>query len=81
MGIICAAVVGQLVSIPQKKCTELSVEKTKQLCIDFFQDNPLYLSAMTPSAEDDLFKLHTIVHCSLDAVEEKGSDFLFPPCY
>jgi hypothetical protein len=36
------------------------------------QNNPLYLSAFTSAADDEAVKLHTIVHCSLDAVDEKG---------
>lgn len=33
------------------------------------QNNPLLLRAFEPT--DDLLKLHYVVHCSLDAVEEK----------
>ncbi|KXZ56357.1 hypothetical protein GPECTOR_1g316 [Gonium pectorale] len=36
------------------------------------QNNPLYLRSMDPSPSDDQYmKLHYVVHCALDAVEEK----------
>ncbi len=37
------------------------------------QNNPLYLKAFLPLAEEDSLKFHYIVHCALDAVEEKGA--------
>jgi hypothetical protein len=33
------------------------------------QNNPLFLRAFAPT--DDLAKLHCVVHCALDAVEER----------
>jgi hypothetical protein len=35
------------------------------------QNNPLFLETYVPA--DDEAKFHCIVHCSLDAVEEKGA--------
>ena len=37
------------------------------------QNNPLYLRSMEPATDDQYIKLHYTVHCSLDAVEEKGA--------
>ncbi|GAB4813951.1 hypothetical protein N2152v2_000997 [Parachlorella kessleri] len=34
-------------------------------------NNPLYLSSFTSAADDEAIKLHTILHCSLDAIDEK----------
>ncbi|KAL6561031.1 hypothetical protein OROGR_003821 [Orobanche gracilis] len=34
------------------------------------QNNPLYIQSFTEA--DDVLKLHHIVHCSLDVVEERG---------
>jgi hypothetical protein len=38
------------------------------------QNNPLFLETYVPA--DDEAKFHCIVHCSLDAVEEKGAQGL-----
>ena len=35
------------------------------------QNNPLYLQSFTEA--DDALKLHHIVHCSLDVIDERGS--------
>jgi hypothetical protein len=35
------------------------------------QNNPLYLHSFTEA--DDALKLHHIVHCSLDVIDERGS--------
>lgn len=37
----------------------------------WWQNNPLYLQSFTES--DDALKLHHIVHCSLDVVDERGN--------
>ncbi|RVW38577.1 Trafficking protein particle complex subunit 2-like protein [Vitis vinifera] len=34
------------------------------------QNNPLYIQSFTEA--DDALKLHHIVHCSLDVVDERG---------
>ncbi|KAK9823385.1 hypothetical protein WJX72_002400 [[Myrmecia] bisecta] len=34
-------------------------------------NNPLYLETFQPGSDDDALKFHYIVHCSLDAVDEK----------
>lgn len=37
------------------------------------QNKPLYLEAFQgSSSEEDTLKFHYVVHCALDAVEEKG---------
>lgn len=38
------------------------------LCL---QNNPLYLEAFDSATEAETLQFHHIVHCSLDAVEEK----------
>lgn len=35
------------------------------------QNNPLYIQSFTDA--DDALKLHHIVHCSLDVIDERGS--------
>jgi trafficking protein particle complex subunit 2 len=35
------------------------------------QNNPLYLQSFTEA--DDALKLHHIVHCSLDVIDERGN--------
>ncbi len=35
------------------------------------QNNPLYLETFQQGSGDDALRFHYIVHCSLDAVEEK----------
>lgn len=35
------------------------------------QNNPLYLETFQQGSSDDALRFHYIVHCSLDAVEEK----------
>lgn len=46
------------------------------LCENFGgeQNNPLYIQSFTDA--DDALKLHHIVHCSLDVIDEKGNLFL-----
>ncbi|GIL72663.1 hypothetical protein Vretimale_4364 [Volvox reticuliferus] len=43
------------------------------ICVAFIgpQNNPIYLRSMDPATDDQYLKLHYIVHCALDAVEEK----------
>ena len=37
------------------------------------QNNPLYLEAFqNKGKQEDVLKFHYIVHCALDAIEEKG---------
>ena len=36
------------------------------------QNNPLYLEAFYVTSQDETLRFHYIVHCALDAVEEKG---------
>jgi hypothetical protein len=66
--IVCAAVIGQQV-IPA-----LDVAwSTGGVCLTLklqLQNQPLYLRALVPT--EDEIKFHYIVHCSLDAIEEKG---------
>ncbi|GFR41299.1 hypothetical protein Agub_g1975 [Astrephomene gubernaculifera] len=42
-------------------------------CVAFIgpQNNPLYLRSMDPASDEQYLKLHYVVHCALDAVEEK----------
>lgn len=40
------------------------------------QNNPLYIQSFTEA--DDALKLHHIVHCSLDVIDERGLFFLSP---
>ncbi|KAG2499243.1 hypothetical protein HYH03_002822 [Edaphochlamys debaryana] len=42
-------------------------------CVAFIgpQNNPMYLRSLEPASDDQYMKLHYVVHCSLDAVEEK----------
>jgi hypothetical protein len=35
------------------------------------QNNPLYLETFQQGSGDDALRFHYVVHCSLDAVEEK----------
>lgn len=38
------------------------------------QNNPLYLEAFqNKGKQEDVLKFHYIVHCALDAIEEKGA--------
>lgn len=37
------------------------------------QNNPLYIQSFTEA--DDVLKLHHIVHCSLDVIDERGDSF------
>lgn len=37
------------------------------------QNNPLYVQVFPPAEGDQLLKFHYVVHCSLDAIEEKGA--------
>ena len=66
--IVCAAVIGQQVCLgqevmlPSKACDDMSWTT--------MQNQPLYLRTFVPT--EDEVKFHYIVHCSLDAVEEKG---------
>ena len=39
--------------------------------LSVLQNNPLYLQSFTEA--DDALKLHHIVHCSLDVIDERGS--------
>ena len=37
------------------------------------QNNPLYLEAFYVTSQEETLRFHYIVHCALDAVEEKGA--------
>lgn len=68
--IMCAAVLGQTVSR-----TITSPKTIVNLCSPgkCMQNKPLYLEAFQgSSSEEDTLKFHYVVHCALDAVEEKG---------
>ncbi|PNW84958.1 hypothetical protein CHLRE_03g165650v5 [Chlamydomonas reinhardtii] len=42
-------------------------------CVAFIgpQNNPMYLRSIDPASDDLYMKLHYVIHCALDAVEEK----------
>ena len=72
MTIVCAAVVGQLVSSCSQAASQRASTHCSRLTLHFcVQNNPLYVEAFQTSPEEDALKFHHIVHCSLDAVEEK----------
>ena len=77
--IVCAAVVGQAVK-PQllRLSSALDVSKHVPMQKKYLsliaatrQNNPLYLETFQQGSSDDALRFHYIVHCSLDAVEEK----------
>ena len=78
--IVCAAVLGQLVSpCPRAFLCQAAVvwrcrgDRAAQCrCV---QNNPLYLETFMNGSDDDALKFHHVVHCALDAVEERGEGF------
>ena len=67
--IVCAAVLGQTVSNSRNHVSPATLRP----CTVWLQNKPLYLEAFQGSTdEEDTLKFHYIVHCALDAVEEKG---------
>ena len=71
MPVVCAAVVGPAVSQPLLSCTSFPPQNWPSSC-DSLQNNPLYLEAFYITSQDETLRFHYIVHCALDAVEEKG---------
>jgi hypothetical protein len=67
--IVCAAVIGQQVRLASSSCG--FVEGGTSPHDSRLQNQPLYLRTFVPT--EDEVKFHYIVHCSLDAVEEKGT--------
>lgn len=79
---VCVAVVGHQVS---RSTLVLFIIYTYNLDIHFDvvdhnrilisfnceQNNPLYIQSFTDA--DDALKLHHIVHCSLDVIDERGA--------
>lgn len=76
--IVCAAVLGQTVSLGRSilLCSAKGYNAGRawyRNSLWWFQNNPLYLEAFQNKARpEDALKFHYIVHCALDAVEEKG---------
>lgn len=46
---------------------------SSRLTCTCLQNNPLYLEAFYVENQEEALKFHYIVHCALDAVEEKGA--------
>lgn len=61
MMIVCVAIIGQQVRLD----TPLDNHKTNQ------QNNPLCIECFAEG--EDIVRFHYLVHCALDAVEEKGA--------
>ena len=47
-------------------------ERSNARCVVGLQNNPLYIKCFLDESNDSVLKFHYSVHCSLDAVEEKG---------
>ena len=67
--IVCAAVLGQSVCRVHE---ELMHNFNATDRVPRLQNNPLYLEPFQRGKQEDALKFHYIVHCALDAVEEKG---------
>lgn len=76
--IVCAAVIGQAVrpglgtalqSFPY--CMPIVLNSMEVKGVPGEQNNPLYLETFQQGSGDDALRFHYIVHCSLDAIEEK----------
>ena len=69
--IVCAAVLGQSVSRVHEEAMYICNTVHEFLRL---QNNPLYLEPFqSKGKQEDALKFHYIVHCALDAVEEKGA--------
>ena len=71
MPVVCAAVVGPAVRFCSAGPGPAAV--TQQRGPLALQNNPLYLEAFYTANQEEALKFHYIVHCALDAVEEKGA--------
>ena len=81
--IVCAAVIGQQVrQLSMLTSHELTFYKqqlqSSGLSTEFYtdvrchlQNNPLYLQTLQQEGGDKSLRFHYMVHCSLDAVEER----------
>lgn len=69
----CTGTNGELTDQTACLCCSLLVLFLLQLAQCHLQNNPLYLEAFqTKGKQEDALKFHYIVHCALDAIEEKG---------
>jgi hypothetical protein len=75
--IVCVALIGQQVRercVQKQKVPWLLLPMACHMMMHHAQNQPLFLRAFPASVEgEQLVKLHYIVQCSLDAVEEKGA--------
>lgn len=46
------------------------MQPIENICV--LQNNPLYIKCFVDESGESALKFHYIVHCALDAVEEKG---------
>ena len=79
--IVCAAVIGQAVRLIVALPT--GMQRRHHVCTPthifiHLQNNPLYLETMQQTGSEGSLRFHYIVHCSLDAVEEKRE---WPPLH
>ena len=72
MTIACAAVIGQAVCPHSLLALSGRRAQASNILMAMLQNNPLYLEACKPASDEEVLKFHYVVHCALDAVEEKG---------
>ena len=82
--IVCVSVVGHQVKKQLTLHSDFWFDATFNILISEFwiheQNNPLYIQSFTDA--DDALKLHHVVHCSLDVIEERGRSLpRFPLCF